>query len=165
MKMKREPTHQIESPTGLLKAFFKLPVLAYRTGTGFLMGDRFIYIEHIGRKSGEVRRSVLEVIRYDKEKDIYYIASGYGTKSDWYKNIKKTPNVKIQVGFRKTKANIKFLSAERTEEEIRDYARRHPTAIKQLAKLIGYKLTWEEGELSRLSKMWPVIAFHPDKLS
>jgi len=153
---------QVESPKGILKVFFKLPVLAYRTGTGFLLGKRFIYVEHVGRKSGLKRRSVLEVVRYDKDEDIYYIASGYGTKSDWYKNIKATPNVKIQVGFRKSNAKVEFLSEERNEEEIRDYARRHPTAIKQLAKLIGYKLKGEEGELSRLSKLWPVIAFHPE---
>ena len=153
----------IEGPKGLLKLFFKLPVLAYRTGTGFFLGNRFIYVEHIGRRSGEVRRSVLEVIRYDKENDIYYIASGYGKNSDWYKNIRKTPDVKIQVGFRKAKAKVEFLSEERTEEEIKDYARRHPTAIKQLAKLIGYQLTWEEGELSRLSKLWPVLSFRPEK--
>ena len=137
-------------------------MLAYRTGTGFLLGNRFIYVEHVGRKSGLKRRSVLEVVRYDKEEDIYFIVSGYGKKSDWYKNIKATPNVKIQVGFRKSNARCEFLSEERTEEEIRDYARRHPTAIKQLAKLIGYKLTGEEGELSKLSKLWPVIAFHPE---
>jgi deazaflavin-dependent oxidoreductase (nitroreductase family) len=152
---------KFDKPTGLLKVFFKLPILAYRTGMGFFLGKRFIYVEHVGRKSGLTRRSVLEVIRYDKEKDIFYIASGYGTKSDWFKNIKKTPDVKIQVGMRKANTHVEFLSEDRTEEEILDYAHRHPTAIKQLAKLIGYTLTGEQGELKSLSKKWPVLAFYP----
>ncbi|MCK5346226.1 MAG: nitroreductase family deazaflavin-dependent oxidoreductase, partial [Candidatus Heimdallarchaeota archaeon] len=92
-----------------------------------------------------------------------YIASGYGTKSDWFQNIKKTPDVRIQVGMRKANAHVEFLSEDRTEEEILDYARRHPTAIKQLAKLIGYTITGEQGELKSLSKKWPVLAFYPKK--
>ena len=162
LQMVPDLTQEVKSPKGLLKAFFKLPILAYRSGMGFFMGKRFIYVEHIGRKSGLLRRSVLEVIRYDKENDTFFIASGYGKNSDWFKNIKKTPRVKIQVGMRKATANVRFLSEVSTEEEIKDYARRHPNAIKQLAKLIGYDLTGEEGELVQLSKNWPVLAFYPE---
>lgn len=150
-----------EAPTVILKLLFKLPILAYRSGMGFFMGKRFIYVEHVGRISGKIRRSVLEVIRYDDVEDTYFVASGYGRRSDWYKNIQKNSNVKIKVAFRKTNAEVLFLSNERTEEEIRDYAKRHPTAIKQLAKLIGYQLTGKEGELTELSKNWPVLAFTP----
>lgn len=154
---------QTKSPTGLLKFFFKIPILAYRSGMGFMMGKRFIYVEHLGRKSNKVRKSVLEIIRYDSKNDVYYVASGYGNKSDWFKNIKHNPSVDIQVGFRKMKANVEFLSVEKTEVEIRDYAKRHPKAITQLAKLIGYRLTGSDEELTMLSKRWPVLAFHPEE--
>ena len=53
-------------PRGLLWLMFKLPVYIYRLRLGWLLGHRFLLLTHQGRKTGKIRHTVLEVIRYDK---------------------------------------------------------------------------------------------------
>lgn len=87
--------------TGLKKFFFRAPLFLYRMGLGGLLGQRFLLLNHTGRKSGQPRQTVLEVVNHDKTNDTYFIASGFGKKSDWYLNILTHPKVEIQVGWRK----------------------------------------------------------------
>jgi hypothetical protein len=53
------------------------------------------------------------------------------------------------------------LNKEQAEEEFLDYARRHPTAIKNLAGMLGYQLDGSEASLRALAKVMPVVAFQP----
>ncbi len=150
---------QIRRPKGLLLLGFRLPVWLYRFRMGWLMGKRMIYFEHIGRTSGIKRRSIVEIIRYDQENDVYYVVSGYGEKADWFRNIMKTPKVSAQVANRRFNANVERLSQERALEEFQDYAHRNPKMLKFLGNLIGIKLEGTEEELVQLSQILPVITF------
>jgi deazaflavin-dependent oxidoreductase (nitroreductase family) len=148
----------IRSPKGLLLLGFRLPIWFYRLGLGFLMGNRFIYFEHTGRKSGLLRRTVVEVIRYDTEGDCYFIVSGYGEKADWYKNLMKTPKIKAQVGGKGFNAVADRLPEDEALVEFQTYARRYPKALKYLGSLIGLEIEGTEEELVQLSQVLPVLA-------
>jgi deazaflavin-dependent oxidoreductase (nitroreductase family) len=56
---------------------------------GWMLGGRFLMLTHTGRKSGKRRHVVVEVVDHAKTTDTYYIASGWGEKSDWSQNIQK----------------------------------------------------------------------------
>ena len=127
-----------QRPHGLSRLFFRFPILFYRFGLGWLLGGRFLLLNHIGRKSGLPRQTVLEVVNYDKAADTYYVAVGFGPKTDWYRNLLKTPQATIQVGHRKLTVTADPLSAEASGEAMVDYARRHPTAARNLSRLLGY---------------------------
>ena len=79
-------------PSKALRFGLRLPIWLYRVKLGWLLGDRFIMLTHTGRKSGLPRQTVIEVVKHDKESNTYYIVSGWGEKSDWYQNIRKTPS-------------------------------------------------------------------------
>lgn len=147
--------------TGLKKFLFRAPVFLYRIGLGGLLGKRFLLLNHIGRKSGMVRQTVLEVVNHDEETDTYYIASGFGRKSDWYLNILKYPNVSIQVGWRKMGVTAVPLTPEESGQAMVDYARRHPTAAKNLSKILGFDISSEEEYRSVGREYIPFIALIP----
>jgi hypothetical protein len=65
-------------PRGLSRLACRLPIWLYRAGLGWVMGYRFRYLTHIGRKSGQPRHTVLEVVRYDKATSTCIVASGWG---------------------------------------------------------------------------------------
>ncbi|HKI54146.1 MAG TPA: nitroreductase family deazaflavin-dependent oxidoreductase, partial [Anaerolineales bacterium] len=88
-------------PSKALRFGLRLPIFLYRIKLGWLLGDRFLMLTHTGRKSGLPRHTVIEVVKHDKETDTYYVVSGWGEKSDWYRNIRKTPQVTVQSGRRK----------------------------------------------------------------
>ncbi len=100
---------------------------------------------------------MLEVIRYDSSTDTFYVCSGFGRKSDWFLNIKKTPEVTVVTGKRRFKAVAKQLPDEEAEREILDYSRRHPSAIRNLARIAGYG----DVDVKKLAGILPVVGITP----
>jgi len=88
-------------PTGLLRQMLRLPIALYRLNLGWLLGERFVLLNHAGRKTGQVRKTVIEIIDHDAVNHIYYVVSGWGSKANWYQNLLKTPNIVIEIGRRK----------------------------------------------------------------
>ena len=121
-------------------------------------------LTHTGRKSGLPRQTVLEVIQHDKASNTYYVFAGFGEKSDWLKNVEKTPEVVINVGRRRFHALAMRLSTEEAELKLLDYARRYPVAIRVLPRMMGYKVDGTEADFRALARMGIVVAFHPENL-
>ena len=143
-------------PHGLSRLFFRAPILLYRTRLGFLLGGRFLMIEHTGRKSGRTRYTVLEVVRYDRQADTYVVSSGWGKRSDWLRNVTKTPEVLVSSGLRRRPGRAIRLSQELAEHELCDYARRHPAAFRALARTMLGDVA--EGDCHAAAQVVPMVA-------
>lgn len=159
--MKRyQPTRS--SPRGLLLLGLRLPIPLYKAHMGWIFGNRFLMLTHLGRKSGKEYQTIVEVVRHDQEKDIYTIASGWGVKSDWFQNITAHPEVKVHVGRRQFTASALRLSDNEAETALRDYATRHPYAFKELAGLIVGVDSSDTEELIRAMKNGiPLVDLRP----
>jgi deazaflavin-dependent oxidoreductase (nitroreductase family) len=93
-----------------------------------------LLLEHIGRKSGERRYAVLEVVDHPAA-DEYVIVSGFGEKSQWYRNVMANPRVRVSVGLRRdVPATATPMTREAAEETIDRYAQHHPRAWRTLHK-------------------------------
>lgn len=148
-----------QPPRGLSRLLWRLPIVLYRAHLGWLLGERFLLLTHIGRKSGRPRQAVIEVVRHDLAEDTYYSVSGFGEKADWFRNILKTPEVSIQVGRRTVSAQAERLSNEGAEDELLNYSRRHPTAFNNLAGFLGYNLDGSDASIRALANLLPVVRF------
>ena len=147
-------------PQGLSRLAFRLPIWLYRFHLGWLLDSRFLLLTHTGRKSGRQYQTVVEVIRHDKAADTYYVVSGFGRKSDWYRNIQHNPNVVVTVGTRTTPAHAEFLSPAEAAQEIRSYAERHPIAFPILTRfLLGYTPDLASEDVEQLAEAMPGVAF------
>jgi deazaflavin-dependent oxidoreductase (nitroreductase family) len=91
------PLVKRQSPTGFLRLLLRSRLWLYRLHLGWLLGPRFLLPTHWGRRSGLPRQTVVEVIQHDTATGTYFIASGWGEKSDWLRNLQKTPEVTVQV--------------------------------------------------------------------
>lgn len=155
-----EKTKTVTPPKGLNRIMYRLPIWFYRLHLGWMLGERFLLINHIGRKSGLLRKVVVEVVRHDKESKTIIVASGFGTKSQWYQNLRKTPDVNIQLGTKKYTAHAEFLSAEQGADEMVDYAHRHPSAARELPKLMGYRVDGTDDDYRTLGREIPFVALN-----
>jgi len=144
-------------PGGLMRIFARAPIGFYRVGLGWIFGGRFLMLTHIGRVTSKQRNVVLEVVRNDAKEDVFYVASGWGEKSDWLLNIQKDPHVNVQFKRRSFPAIAERLSVEDAELEMLDYGRRHPAALKQLASLMGFRIEATEAAYRELGRYVPVI--------
>jgi deazaflavin-dependent oxidoreductase (nitroreductase family) len=149
---------------GLLRFGLKLPLVLYRLHLGSLLGQRFLRLTHVGRKSGKHYRTMVEVVDHDPVTDSYIVTSGWGEKSDWFRNIQKTPEIVINVGRRRLDVKAEQLSADQAEQWLLSYARKHPRTFRELALIMtGESLKGTPEDCRRLAEAVPVIAFRPDK--
>jgi len=55
-------------------------------------GGRIMVLVHTGRRSGKIRRNNLNYSLIDGD---VYCTAGFGTRTDWYRNIINNPNVEV----------------------------------------------------------------------
>jgi|GEM_PF-501072 len=114
-----------DTPGPIFKWIFKIPILQYKLGLGWLTGKYVLLLTTTGRKTGKLRLTPLEY-EYDREKDRYRIAAGWGGKTDWYRNIKANPKVHVQVGRREFDAMAEIASDEEVAKFMMHVSNRHP---------------------------------------
>jgi deazaflavin-dependent oxidoreductase (nitroreductase family) len=155
----------IDAPPGkTLRLALRLPIGLYRLHLGWLLGGRFLMLTHTGRKSGQPRHTVIEVVQHDKGTGTYYVVSGWGEKSDWYRNIRKTPAVTVQVGGQVFHAQAEFVPLEKAVGVMEAYAREHATAFRELSGLFfGERLQPGGDAPRRLAEKMPMVAFQEEK--
>jgi len=152
----------VDKPPGKALRFgLRLPIWFYRAHLGWLLGDRFLMLTHTGRKSGLSRQTVIEVVQHDKGTDTYYVVSGWGEKSDWYQNIRKTPSVTIHTGGCTFQTKAEFIPAEDAIPILQSYAHDHPVAFNELSELfLGERMKPGSDAPQRIAKKMPMVAFH-----
>lgn len=144
-------------PTGLRRTLWRLPILGYRVGLGPLFGGRFMLLTHTGRVSGLPRQACIEII--ESQPGRYIAASGFGAAADWFKNIRKNPEVDIQVGRRVFRASATVLSADEGGALMERYAPRHPKAARQLCRLMGFEVDGSAQDYREVGRALPFVAF------
>ena len=152
--------HLPQPPRGLKASLWRAPIWFYRLGLGWLLGKRFLLLNHIGRKSGQPRQAVIEVVDFDSKNNTYFAVSGFGEKAQWFQNIMQTPKVNIQVGNRKMPAHAERLSFENGEHILQEYSRQHPIALRELSKLLNIPYDGSQESIHEMANVLPVIAFH-----
>ncbi len=115
----------------------RAPIGLYRAGMGFVFGSRMLMLEHIGRKSGQRRYVVLEVIGHETPNS-YLIASGFGESAQWFRNVMAEPRVRISTGRRRSiPAQARRMTTAEADAALSIYIERHPRAWKTLKGAIA----------------------------
>lgn len=148
-----------ELPTGWRRVAFRLPIVAYRFGLGWLLGNRFLLVNHVGRKTGLRRQVVIEVVDHDADAGTWTVASGFGPKAAWYRNLRQTPDVTLQVGRRKYAVTARFLTTAEGGAVMRRYAERHPKTAKRLAVFMGFAVDDAATDYQAIGEQIPFVRF------
>lgn len=151
-----------EPPKGFSRLFWRAPIWIYRLGLGGLIKGRMLLLHHTGRNSGLPRENVLEIVDHDPATGTYYVAAGFGKKSDWYRNISKNPEVTIVVGRKEIAVRAEPLTADDSGAAMVAYARRNPKAAKGLMHICGYEVDGSEEDYFVLGRdIVPFVALIP----
>jgi deazaflavin-dependent oxidoreductase (nitroreductase family) len=120
-----------------LRWFVRAPILVYRMHLGFLLGERMLLLEHIGRRSGRRRAVVLEVVDRSNPRRVV-VASASGERSQWLRNIRVNPCVAVTIGAQRTEsATARVLTRSEARAPIERYAATHPLAWRVLEAMLA----------------------------
>jgi deazaflavin-dependent oxidoreductase (nitroreductase family) len=114
----------------------RAPIWIYRAGLGAVFGSRMLLLEHTGRKSHRPRHVVLEVVAHPSPEE-YVIVSGFGTESQWYRNVQADPRVRVSTGqHRRAPATATLMTQAESDQALQEYAQRRPKAWAKLRATI-----------------------------
>ena len=128
------------------RRLMRAPIWIYKARAGALFGSRILMLEHIGRKSGTPRYAVLEVTDHPSP-GTYVVASGFGRKAQWFRNIEANPNVRVCTGSRRPRrATARVLDRQEADRALAAYRDRHPLAWQRLRPVLEQTLGAPIGE-------------------
>lgn len=155
-----EKIRELKPPRGLARLFFRAPILLYRMGLGWILDNRMLLLNHVGRKTGLPRQAVLEVAHHDKESDTYIVNAGFGDQSDWYQNVLQNPEVSIRVGRRALPVRAERLPVEAGGGVMLDFSREHPFEAR-FARLLSYNVDGTDEGWRALGEKMLFVALRP----
>lgn len=158
-----EKLKQTKPPSGFTRWLYRLPILLYRAGLGWMLGSRFLLLEHIGRVTGKRRQTVLEVVDSEPASGIFYVVAAWGERADWYQNIKSISEVSYQVGRRHFEGKARPLPQEEAEQVFLAYGHSHPRALQSLMRVLGYRIESNDQSYRALAEHLPVVKLSPDE--
>ena len=142
-----------------LRAFLRTPGLLYRTPLRALLGRFYVLIEHRGRQSGRVYRTVVDRLHTDRETGEIFVTSAWGDASDWFRNIQATPSSAVWIGRRRFEPSQRFVEldeAQRIHGKAKD---ERPLAMRFGLALVRYPFPKTDEDLRELSRFMPVVGF------
>lgn len=148
---------EVPPPRGLARLGYRLPIALYRVRLGRLLGARFLLLEHRGRRSGELRRAVLEVVHRDGDRGVWWVVSAWGDRAQWLRNLRSAPRACIETAGRTQAVEARVVPDDEAEEVLLAYGRRHPRAIRALARLLGWEVDGSERDLRQLASVVRVV--------
>ena len=120
-------------PNGFMRFGLRFPVWLYRLHLGGLMGGGFLLLHHVGRTSRRARETVLQIVRHAHGSDLCVVLSGWGSQSDWLRNLQQTPAARITLGNCTLKVRAIILTESAAAGELLDYSRHQPAAFRAIA--------------------------------
>lgn len=151
-------------PPAWATTVFKAPTWLYGHRMGWLMGRRFLEVTHIGRKSGKERLTVLEVVKIDPVSGESIVASAFGPKADWYRNLQAAPAVWVRQGAREYTPEQRFLTPEEGRAVAEEFSEAHPLEARvanRVMDAIGAVPYGTYEDANDLFASFPMVAFRP----
>ena len=136
--------------------------LLYRTPAKILLRYLYVLIRHRGRKSGKVYETLVTMLHRDKATgDIYVTSSMQGTKASWYRNLRVTPAIAIEVGYRRYTVSQRFLDVSEREDLYRRVWNTKPVRARIGLFVTGHPWPKHDGDFATLADEMPAICFRP----
>lgn len=114
----------------------RAPIWLFKARAGVLFGSRMLMLEHTGRKSGARRYAVLEVVDHPTPAT-YVVASGFGRKAQWFRNIEADPRVRVYAGSHAPRgATARVMTQDEVDGTLAAYRGRHPRAWERMRPVL-----------------------------
>jgi deazaflavin-dependent oxidoreductase (nitroreductase family) len=150
-------------PGRVLKWLLRAPVALYSVRVGWLLGHRFLLLRHRGRRSHRLYSTVLEVVAWRRAIREAVVMSGFGPRSQWYRNLLAGQAVEVQIGRLRFAPSVRTLSTDEAVGVLADYERRNRLAVPLvravLSKLAGFRYDGSDAAQRRWSTRFPLWHF------
>jgi deazaflavin-dependent oxidoreductase (nitroreductase family) len=151
-------------PARWAKPLFDAPTWLYGHRLGWLLGRRFLSVTHVGRTSGRLYETVLEVVVHDRDTGERIVASAYGAEADWFQNLQRAPARLVQTGRDRFVPEQRFLEPDEVRAVAARFREDHPLEARvanRVMAAIGAVPKDAFPDAVELFASFPMVAFRP----
>lgn len=148
-------------PGRLAVTLLRIPLQAYHHGKGWLLGNTFLLLTHIGRRTGQQHETVAMVLRYLPESSEVVVCSAWGPDTDWVRNIREHPAIRVETGRDAFEPDQRFLSAEESLSVVDECFHQHPWRFHLMAWVLGWGDLRVQDVAQEFVRIRPFVAFRP----
>jgi deazaflavin-dependent oxidoreductase (nitroreductase family) len=153
------------SPSRAVRLLFRLPSILYSCRCGWLLGRRLLLLINVGRRTGKIYRTVLEVVEYRPALLEAIVLSAFGTRADWLLNVQTQTRIEIVIASRELIATCCFPDEEEAAAALLGYQHRNrsiaPLIRFALGRFVGWRYDGSPAHARRLVRQLPVVGFRP----
>jgi deazaflavin-dependent oxidoreductase (nitroreductase family) len=143
------------APGRLALGVFRMPLLLYRRGWGWLLGRSFLLLTHVGRKTGQAHATVAMVLADDHDTGEVVICSAWGPDADWVLNLRAHPAREVRVGRDRYAPMHRFLTEDEAVAVGVAFREEHPWRLRLLSTILGW------GDLTHDVAVRDIVRSHP----
>jgi deazaflavin-dependent oxidoreductase (nitroreductase family) len=159
------PPLQPSPPRGLLGRLLDVPIWLYRLRLGWLLGTRFVLLTHRGRKTGIVRKVVVECVSFDRRTAESVVMAGWGRKTKWLLNLEAGGGIEVQTGRLRYRPAVRMVEPEEAERIFADYEHRNrfasPVVRRVLSGLLGWRYDGSAAARARAVRQLQMVGLRP----
>ena len=148
-------------PGRLALAVFRMPLKAYQRNVGPATSRTFMAFTHTGRRTGQPHEAVAMVLRYDQATGEAVICAGWGPETDWVRNLRANPAVKVQLGGETFAPQQRFLAEQEAFDVAAAFRLEHPHRLRLISRLLGWGDLRDDAALRKSVRTHPFVAFRP----
>ena len=145
-----------------LKAILRAPAVLYDLRAGWLLGHRFLLLVHRGRRTGRLRRTMLEVVRWRPDDREAIVVAGLGRRAQWLRNVRAGGAVEVRIARERWRPAVRVLAFDEAASVLADYERRNrlaaPLVRAVLARLTGIAYDGSDARRAELVRVLPFVA-------
>lgn len=150
-------------PGRLALAVFRIPIPLYRAGWGWLLGHVFLVLTHVGRRTGLPHDTAAMVLAEDRTTGEAVICSVWGDRTDWVRNLRAHPALRVRMGRQDFMPEHRFLSPDEAFAVGRSFRRLHPVRLRVVGLALGVDLRTDD-DLRTFVSTRPLVALRPASL-
>jgi len=161
MPLAADPWLVSHPPSRTARLLLSLPLLLYRCRLGWVLGHRFLVICHRGRVSGQLHRTVVEVLRYDPLTQEAFVITPWPTTANWYRNLVASPAVELWIGRDRYQPQQRFLDPDEVASALDAYAQKGRGEALGLRRLMGWSQDLPPERRAEIASCLGALAFRP----
>jgi deazaflavin-dependent oxidoreductase (nitroreductase family) len=149
------------TPGRLALLVFRLPLQLYDRGWGWMLGHVFLRLVHVGRRTGRPHSAVAMVLAYDADARRAVICAGWGPNTDWVRNLRARPAVRVDVGRDSFVPRHRFLTEDEALAVVAEFRVRHPHRVRFISRVLGWGDLWSDEAVRAFVSARPFVALAP----
>lgn len=142
------------------RILFKGPLVLQRLGLGALIPQNVLILTTRGRRSGRLRQTPMEFSR-GSGKDVYLVMSGWDGNTDWYKNARANPRVRVWLAGREWDAAAEPVPDTEVARLLKEVTEVDPSAARMFSRWSDVPVDGTDASFLAASRHFPSLYLRP----